>query len=88
MDIPWLLGGSCALLIGLLLIGSGMTGKVVSMSCCFGEGCAHLCDAAERTLPPMSTDAQMRILAGSALLLCGTLGVARGAATGKRNNPS
>ena len=59
-------------IIGVLLLGKGISGMaVVSQSCCFGPTCAsgNLCDAAEP--PEGSTGSHFDFLFGAVLLIVG-----------------
>lgn len=60
-------------IVGIYLLGSGITGMVISQSCCFGESCPseYLCDAAEplpeRPSQVGNTVAGLVLLVGAAI---------------------
>jgi hypothetical protein len=64
------------LLIGAFLLGTGITGKVISQSCCFGPECPaeYLCDAAEPHLEEPSPT-MPSVLSGIVLIAGGVLGL-------------
>ena len=77
MDKPLLAFSVALLVMGVYALGPGITGDVVSQSCCFPPGCPaeYLCDAAEPhteapdQLQRFSSTATGILLIGGALLL-------------------
>jgi hypothetical protein len=58
-------------ILGLFLIGSGMTGMVISESCCLGTGCSpeNLCDVAKPHLEFPSTTSSRDTYLGVGMLI-------------------
>jgi hypothetical protein len=68
--------------VGIYFLGSGLTGFVISQSCCMGEACApeNLCDAAKPIIeqPLHITESFTNLLIGAGvlgLLILATLGL-------------
>jgi hypothetical protein len=79
------IAGFAFLAIGALLLGGGLTGNVISQSCCFGDACPaeQLCDAASPSVEgPTLVGANMAL--GAFLVLLGALFLALDARSGRR----
>jgi hypothetical protein len=56
-------------LLGVFLVGRGITGFMVAESCCFGPDCKYLCDNAEPHLESPAQTSGLSMVLGSILLL-------------------
>jgi hypothetical protein len=56
-------------LVGVYFVGKGITGFVISESCCFGPDCEYLCDVAEPHVESPARINGLSMLGGSILLL-------------------
>lgn len=58
-------------LVGVYFLGRGITGFMISESCCFGPECSYLCDAAEPHLEAPAQVNGFNMALGSVTLLVG-----------------
>jgi len=74
MDATWLLAAFAV--FGIVLLGAGITGNVVSQSCCFGEACP----LEDKCFPPPSQaqdDYTLSFIGLALVLISGAVFVAR-----------